>query len=289
MPTIKIKSSSTVTATAPVTNTHTATAPIAMEMSPTPVLTPTSVNPGPTQGVPTEVPVKSNFSIPKNLFSGFADVLRVEQLKLAQNVATEFGISYEDLVSKCLPEMPHIQLTETTETKPVKSATKPKKAKKAVITNYEEAQSLDDLKCFKMGDLKTILEENDLAISGSKTTLMARVWGILHPDQAPDEPKKKRGRPAKAKSPSTVDTAPLENTDVCELDAEKMADFFVGENDSICEAASDSTTTYKLLKTKYIFQEGTEEMEFKGCVEDGKITWTEDIPDDLLKMLGMED
>ena len=76
---------------------------------------------------------------------------------------------------------------------------------------------------------------------------------------------------------------------MCELDAEKMADFFVGDNDSISEAVSDSTTTYKLLKTKYIFLEGTEEMEFKGCVEDGKITWTEDIPDDLLKMLGMED
>ena len=276
MPTIKIKPSSTVTAMEP-----TVTAPDS-----TPVSAPTLEMSEPTQVVPTDVPVKSNFSIPKNLFSGFADVLRAEQLKLAQNVATEFGISYEDLVSKCLPEMPHVQLTET---KPVKPVTKPKKAKKATITNYEEAQSLDDLKCFKMGDLKTILEENDLAISGSKTTLMARVWGILHPDQAPNEPKKKRGRPAKAKSPSTVDTATPENTDVCELDADKMADFFVGENDSISEAASDSTTTYKLLKTKYIFQEGTDEMEFKGCVEDGKITWTEDIPDDLLKMLGMED
>ena len=283
MPTIKIKSSSTVTAMEP---TVTAMEPTVTAPDSTPVSAPTLEMSEPTQVVPTDVPVKSNFSIPKNLFSGFADVLRAEQLKLAQNVATEFGISYEDLVSKCLPEMPHVQLTETT---PVKSATKPKKAKKATITNYEEAQSLDDLKCFKMGDLKTILEENDLAISGSKTTLMARVWGILHPDQAPNEPKKKRGRPAKAKSPSTVDTATPENTDVCELDADKMADFFVGENDSISEAASDSTTTYKLLKTKYIFQEGTDEMEFKGCVEDGKITWTEDIPDDLLKMLGMED
>ena len=275
MPTIKIKPSPTVTSTDSAE----------IKTSPSPVATRTLVNPEPTQVVPTTcVPVKTNFSVPKNLFSGFADVLRAEQLKLAQNVATEFGISYEDIVSKCLPEMPSVQLTETSESKPVKRATK-----KAIITNYKEAQSLDDLKCFKMADLKTILEKNDFAISGSKSTLMARIWGILHPDQAPIEPKKKRGRPAKAKSPSTVDTAPLEDTDVCELDAEKMADFFVGDNDSISEAVSDSTTTYKLLKTKYIFLEGTEEMEFKGCVEDGKITWTEDIPDDLLKMLGMED
>ena len=76
---------------------------------------------------------------------------------------------------------------------------------------------------------------------------------------------------------------------VCELDAEKMTDFFVGENNSICETALDSTRTYKLLKSKYIFQEGTEEMEFKGYVEDEKIMWTEDIPDELLKMLGIED
>ena len=50
-----------------------------------------------------------------------------------------------------------------------------------------------------------------------------------------------------------------------------------------------STTTYKLLKNRYIFMEGLEEMEFKGQVDDGAITWTEDIPDELLKMLGMED
>ena len=84
-------------------------------------------------------PLKSNFNIPKNLFSGFIDVLRAEQLKLAQSVAEEFGISYEDLISKCLPEIPHIELT-TEPTKP-----KAKKAKKETITNYTDAKSLDDL------------------------------------------------------------------------------------------------------------------------------------------------
>jgi len=74
MPTIKIKPSSTVTAMEP-----TVTAPDS-----TPVSAPTLEMSEPTQVVPTDVPVKSNFSIPKNLFSGFADVLRAEQLKLAQ-------------------------------------------------------------------------------------------------------------------------------------------------------------------------------------------------------------
>ena len=272
MPTIKIKSQAKdTTVTSPVT-----TVPVDVS-SPEP----SDINESPIKVV-SPSSTKSNFSIPKNLFSGFTEVLRNEQLKLAQSVAEEFGISYEELITKCLQEMPHVELT-TEPTKP-----KTKKAKKESITNYTDAKSLDDLKCFKMGDLKTILEENDLPISGSKTTLMARVWGILHPDQAPDEPKKKRGRPAKAKSPSTVDV-PKENTDECELDTEKMADFFVGEDDSICETATDSTTTYKLMKNKYIFMEGVEEMEFKGHVDDGTITWTEDLPDELLKMLGMED
>ena len=267
MPSIKIKSSIKATE---VTSTVT-TDPVTVSLPP-------SDNTNDESQIQVVSPsLKSNFSIPKNLFSGFADVLRNEQLKLAQSVANEFGISYEELVSKCLPEMPHIEL--------IMEPTKPKtkKAKKNSITNYMDAKSLDDLKCFKMGDLKTILEENDIAISGSKTTLMARVWGILHPDQAPSELKKKRGRPAKAKSPSTIDVSP-ENTDECELDTEKMADFFVGEDDSICETASDSTTTYKLLKNKYIFMEGVEEMEFKGHVDNGTITWTEDIPDELLKI-----
>ena len=68
-----------------------------------------------------------------------------------------------------------------------------------------------------------------------------------------------------------------------------MDDFFVEEDNSISQTASSSTINYKLLKHRYIFMEGVEEMEFKGYVDDGKITWTEDIPDDLLKTLGMQD
>ena len=58
---------------------------------------------------------KNNFCIPKHLFSGFADVLRNEQLKLARNVASEFGISYKDLISRCLPETREVELTEEPE------------------------------------------------------------------------------------------------------------------------------------------------------------------------------
>jgi hypothetical protein len=266
MPTIKVKSTTQPT----VSNTENTSVPIKV-MPETPETTET---------LTTEVP-STAFSVPKSLFTGFTDVLRQQQVLLARNVAEEFGIDYDDLVAKCLPDQPKMEIVE--KPKPKKAS----KSKKVALTDYTQAQTLEDLKSFKMGDLKAILEENDLPISGSKPILMARVWGILHPDQAPVEPKKKRGRPAKAKSPSTVTKEP--DQEECELDAGKMPDFFVDSEDAIQDESTDTTTTYKLLKDKYIFMEGTDEMEFKGYVEDGSITWTEDIPDDLLKMLGMED
>ena len=67
-----------------------------------------------------------------------------------------------------------------------------------------------------------------------------------------------------------------------------MDNFYVDPKDTIQYKSTDTTRTYKLLKNKYIFLEGIEDMEFKGYLEDGKIIWTEYIPDDLLKMLGME-
>ena len=82
---------------------------------------------------------------------------------------------------------------------------------------------------------------------------------------------------------------PQDDTDECELDTEKMTDLFVDSNNAIRRFSGNYTTTYKLMANKYIFMEGVEEMEFRGQVNDGTITWTEDIPDELLKILGIEE
>ena len=79
-----------------------------------------------------------------------------------------------------------------------------------------------------------------------------------------------------------------------EIDTEKMmsslTDLFVSKlTGKVLKWGGDYTTTYKLMANKYIFMEKVEELEFKGYINYGTITWTEDIPDELLKMLGMED
>ena len=234
--------------------------------------------------VATAEPVANTFSIPKTLFSGFVDVLRAEQIKLAKNVAEEFNIDYDEIVDKCLPDVPKVDLVDT---KP--SPSKPKKAAKKTLVSFEDATCLDDLKSFKVPQLKEILEENDLPISGGKTVLMARVWGINHPEDAPVEPKKRRGRPPKTKTQVVdVETNNAGDTEECELDAEKMADLYVDTDNKRVEEAGDDVTLYKLFKDKYIFQEGVEEMEFKGQLVEDVAQWSEDIPDDLIKILGME-
>jgi len=232
--------------------------------------------------VETNEPVTSKFDVPKHLFAGFTDILRNEQLKFAKQVAEDFGLDYTEVVTKCLTDNPSIELTERVVPKRVK------KSKNSKITDFTDAQSLEDLKTFKMDELKAILEENELPISGAKTLLMARVWGINHPDEAPNEIKKKRGRPSKSKTPNTVDATSFDNVEECELDADKMPNIFVETDGTIKEDSSETTEDYKLLKDKFVFQEGNEEMDFKGIVEDGKVKWSDDIPDELLKLLGME-
>ena len=228
----------------------------------------------------TDVPVTSKFNVPKQLFIGFTNVLRNEQLKFAKQLAEDFGLDYEEVVAKCLPDEISIELDESVTPKKVP------KTKKSKLTDFNDAQSFEELKVFKMNELKTILEENDLPISGAKTLLMARVWGINHPDEAPVEPKKKRGRPSK--TPNTVESISNDNVEECELDADKMPTIFVESDGTILDDSNELTTNYKLLKDKFVFNEGNEELDFKGIVENGIVTWDEDIPEELIKLLGME-
>ena len=233
--------------------------------------------------VETNKPVTSKFDIPKHLFTGFTDILRKEQLKFAKLISADFGIDFSEIVEKCLPEQPSIELTKREVQKPVK------KSKKSKITDFADAKILEVLKSFKIGELKSILEENDLPISGSKTILMERVWGINHPGEAPNEVRKKRGRPSNTKTPNTVESSSAENVEECELDADKMQTIFVETDGTIKEDSSETTKDYKLFKDKFVFKEGNEEMDFTGIIENDRVNWSEEIPTELLKLLGMED
>ena len=66
----------------------------------------------------------------------------------------------------------------------------------------------------KSKDLKDILSANSLPISGKKSELLDRVWGITHPDEAPELPKKKkRGGKKKTKVETDKNHVDVEDSD----------------------------------------------------------------------------
>ena len=231
-----------------------------------------------------------NKTVPKNLFNGFSQVLHEQQLALAKQVAEQFGLDLKDIIEKCLPDAPEFKATKSTKTK---------SKKKEKITDYKDATEKNDLKVFKIPELKEILEENGLPVSGSKPKLMDRVWGILHPDEAPKETPKKRGRKKKTASASDVSTLDIEadassqnsgssESSECEMDPSTMPNFFVKDGAKVDEDG-DGVTTLKIFKKKWLFQEGEDELEFKGVVNKDGIEWTDEVPDELIKLLGMDD
>jgi len=238
---------------------------------------------------------KMEVSIPRNLFTGFSEVLFEQQLILAKAIADQFGLDESEVIEACLPDAPKVKPVDN----PVKEK-KAKKAKKEKITDYKEAKEVDDLKAFNMSELKDILSGHDLPVGGSKPKLMARVWGILHPDQAPKEEPKKRGRKPKSKNskgaaPTTVEvdsiSAPSEaDSEECEMDPSNMPDIFLTDDGKVVESAEDGAKKYKKMK-KYVFYEGDEEMEYKGQLnsDTNSVTWEEDLPAELLKLLGMDE
>ena len=67
-----------------------------------------------------------------------------------------------------------------------------------------------------------------------------------------------------------------------------MQTIFVETDGTIKEDSSETTKDYKLFKDKFVFKEGNEEMDFTGIIENDRVNWSEEIPNELLKLLGME-
>ena len=193
------------------------------------------------------------FNIPKSLFNDFERLLKSEQLKFAKKVSEQFGLEFSLVVATCLPDEQHAVLVDDVPTKRPRN-----KSAKSKITDFTEATSQDELKPYKMSDLKKILEENDLPISGSKTVLINRVWGINHPEDINETPKKKRGRPAKSKEINTVEIDPEEQVEEHELDMDNMDTIYI--KDGVQVESSDGADTYKMLEKKYLFEDGGTEI-----------------------------
>lgn len=231
-----------------------------------------------------------------NLKENFTKQLFEAAQEIARAVATEHNLDLEE-VMKCIPKplqvgpLPYFKPTKKKAITPKQD--KPKK-KSEKITDYTKAETIEDLKHFKLPELKEILENNKLATSGSKPVLINRVWGILHPEDSAEEAPKKRGRKPKDKktsNPEVNEIAPNgtndeKDSDVEEhdIDTDNMDTIYFNDDDIVCEKSEESKEL-KILKNKWVFEETEDSIEFLGVLEDKSLI-RGDPPDELLTLLG---
>ena len=219
---------------------------------------------------------------------------------LAENTETYGDVNFDDLV-KTIPE-PSFLIDDT-----IKKSNKMKKAKtvkkKFTVENWKECEDKVILKkSFKTKDLKDILSANSLPISGNKDELLGRVWGILHPDEAPELPKKKsRGR--KKTSNKKTDTTSVDDSDddtdssggTTTNDVQTMLDnrtsIYVDSSGFVTNETKDCKE-YKLVSEKgWVFKESDEEFEFAGILKDvngNKQLNDCEAPSELMELFGEE-
>jgi len=223
--------------------------------------------------------------LPRHLFTGFADVLREQMVIVATQIAEKYlpDTPIEDVIRECVPEAPNVK----TKKKPKATKVVPTK-----ITDFKDATKLEDLKVFKIPELKDICSAHSLPLTGNKKLLMARVWGITHPEDAPTEVKKKRGRkPGSGKKAPVVvevdDSIDDSEDEEFELDPDNMTTVFVSSDGKVVEEGIDNAKPYK-LKMKFLFLEKEDSFDFAGVLEKENVTFMEDPPAELIKLLGGE-
>jgi len=220
---------------------------------------------------------------------------------LAENTETYGEVDFDELV-KTIPE-PSFLIDDTI--KKTKKAKKAKAVKKTfTLENWKDCDDKELLKkSFKTKDFKDILSANSLPISGNKSELHARVWGITHPDEAPELPKKKsKGRKKKSNS-KKVDTTSVDDSDdetvsssgTSKDDVQSMLDNRTSihvDSDGFITTETKGNKEYKLVKEKgWVFKESDEEFEFAGIlkdVNDNKQLSPCEAPSELMELFGEE-
>lgn len=215
--------------------------------------------------------------------------------KLAELIKTnpeQYGlsdsISIEELI-KLIPE-------PTFNVKKSKSKKSPAK-KKLAVEDWKTVNTKEELSSLKITDLKNILSENSLPLSGNKTILLARVWGILRPEEAPVEPaKKKRAKSAGKKSKASVCT--IEDSDSEQVNDEddiqnllenRKVIYINKETRKICDKSSDQVEEFQLVdKKKWVFKEDDDNFEYVGILENNKLILGE-APKELYELYAEEE
>ena len=216
-------------------------------------------------------------------------IIEKQQKMLVIKIANHYSLDINEIMKEIMPN-----LAKTTKSK------KSKKKKREKLSDYTQATKKEELKDFKIPDLKEILQSNNLPVSGNKAKLIDRVWGILKPDEAVVEVKKKRGRKSKKDKslPVEIDSGLIEkggetgeteeegeeNNQVCELDIDTMPTIYIDSDGNI----SKSGTLLNIFKDKFVFKEDDDEnIEFMGIKNNDKVEFMDDHPQELLDLLGM--
>ena len=216
--------------------------------------------------------------------------------KLAEIIKSDpesYGLSGEVSVEDLIALIPKPTFKVKSKSKTSKKS-KPKKIK-YTLDNWQEVTEKDQLKSLKTKDLKNILSEKSMAISGNKSTLLDRVWGILHPDQAPVEaPKKKRGRKSSKKKEVSAVTIEDSDTEVVneQEDVQTMLDnresVYFDSNNQLVSDKTDGCNEFQLVKEKgWVFKEDEENFEFAGLLQNGKLMQV-DPPQELCELFSEE-
>tara|TARA_B110000908_G_C10185770_1_gene417905 strand:- start:367 stop:1026 length:660 start_codon:yes stop_codon:yes gene_type:complete len=130
---------------------------------------------------------------------------------------------------------------------------------KLTSDNWQSCESKKDLKNLKLTELKAILKEHNINITGNKTSLINCVWGILHPE--------------------TIDTFPYidnkseKHTEDILESLNEMRKIYIGKNNKIMDDSTTSKTTmYKYHPVKnWVFLETTATYEFIGSLKNNKL------------------
>ena len=228
--------------------------------------------------------------------------------KLAQHISANPDTFGKQDLNKLIEAIPDPTFNIETKTKKTK---KSKKAAKYTLENWKECEVKEELKkSFKTKDLKDILSAESLPISGKKDELLDRVWGITHPDEAPELPKKKaRGRKKNTKKEknevdiTSVDDSEDEqddnatvSTEMSEEDVQAMLDnrtsIYINKEGFQCPKIKGSKE-YKLVKEKgWVFNESDTEFEFAGVIQEveGKKKLVEcEAPEELMACFGEDE
>jgi len=80
----------------------------------------------------------------------------------------------------------------------------------------------------------------------------------------------------------------VEGVEEVELDPNQMPDIYI-KNLLKVENKDDIDMVLKLFKNKWLFMVNEDELDFKGMIVNDNIEWLEDPPEELIKLLGLDD